>query len=123
MSVRAAVRAGVGLLVALLLGLWKPVLGAVAAGVALLLLGIALASPDRLHPRVASWIAAFARAVGRGVSHAVLTLVHLLVFLPLGLLLRTTGRLRIAPDPEPEIPTYWRPADRTAEPADLERQF
>jgi hypothetical protein len=118
------VRGGIGLVLAALLALWKPVLGAVAAGLALLFLTLALASPRSLYPRVERGVAAFARAVGLAVSWITLTLVHVLVFLPLGLLLRATGRLRITRSPDPGAASYWRPADRKGGgPERYERQF
>ena len=118
------VRSGIGLVLAALLALWKPVLGAVAAGLALLFLTLALASPRGLYPRVERGVAAFARAVGLAVSWITLTLVHFLVFLPLGLLLRATGRLRITRSPDPGAASYWRPADRKGGgPERYERQF
>lgn len=117
-------RGAVGLIAALLIAVWKPLLGVVAGVLALLLLAVALASPRRLYPRVERSIAAFARGVGLAVSWATLTLVHVLVFLPLGLFLRATGRLRIARSPDPGAPTYWRPADRPRVGAErYERQF
>lgn len=117
---RGLVRGGIGLLVAGGLALWKPLLGAVAAGIAVLLLVVALLAPGTLYPRLEGWIAAFARGVGVAVTWVTLTLVFVLVFLPMGLLLRATGRLRIAPGLDPEAPTYWRPADP---PGRHDRQF
>lgn len=117
---RGLVRGGIGLLVAAALALWKPVLGMVAAGIAVAVLALALLAPRTLYPGVERWIAAFARGVGVAVTWVTLTAVFALVFLPLGLLLRTTGRLRIAPGLDPEAPTYWRPADP---PGRHDRQF
>lgn len=117
---RGLVRGGISLLVAGGLALWKPLLGAVAAGVALALLALALLAPRTAYPRLEGWIATFARGVGVAVTWVTLTLVFVLVFLPMGLLLRATGRLRIAPGLDPEATTYWRPADP---PGRHERQF
>lgn len=117
---RGLVRGGIGLLVAGALALWKPVLGAVAAGVALVLLALALLAPGTGYRRAEGWIAAFAHGVGVAVTWVTLTAVFALVFLPLGLLLRAAGRLRIAPGLEPRATTYWRPADP---PGRHERQF
>lgn len=116
-------RGGVGLLVAAALALWKPVLGIVAGTLALAVLLLALLAPRTLYARLEGWIAVFAHGVGVAVSWTTLTAVHLLVFLPLGLLLRAAGHLRIDPGPNPvnpEAPTYWRPADSTAR---HDRQF
>lgn len=117
-------RGALGLGVAALLALWQPVLGAVAAALAVAFLAVALASPRRLHPRLERVLEGFARALAAAVSWATLTLVHLLVFLPLGLLLRATGRLRFVRTPDPGASTYWRAPD-TARPdaRSHERQF
>ncbi len=113
-------RSGIGLLVAAALALWKPVLGIVAGALAFTVLALALLAPRTLYPLLEGWIAAFARGVGVAVSWITLTSVHLLVFVPLGLLLRATGRLRIGPAPDREATTYWRPADSIAR---HDRQF
>lgn len=121
---RGLVRGAVGLGVAVLLGLWKPVVGAVAAALSIGLLAVALTSPGGLYPRVERWLATFARSVAVAVSWLTLSVVHVLVFLPLGRLLRATGRLRIAPGLDPEAATYWRPADVSGGgPRSHERQF
>ena len=118
------VRAGIALAVAALLALWKPVLGAVAGGVALVLLTLALASPGGLSRRVEGWIATFARAAGTAVSLVTLTVLHVLVLTPLGLMLRATGQLRIERSPEPDAASYWRTPDGTgSDPARHDRQF
>lgn len=121
---RSLVRGGVGLALAALLALWQPILGAVAGLLAVLLLTLALASPRRLYPRIERWLAAFARGAALAVSAVSLTLVHLLVFLPLGLLLRATGRLRLVRTPDPGASTYWRAPDTPRPGArSHERQF
>jgi hypothetical protein len=120
-------RAGAGLGAALLLAFWKPVLAAIAAALALLLLGAALLSPSVFYPRVERWLAAFAQAVAVGVTWLVLVPVHVLVFLPLGLLLRAAGRLRLDASLDPAAATYWHSADGAdgadGEPRSHERQF
>ena len=122
--IRGLVRALIALGVAVLLVFWKPILGAVAAGVVLALATVALASPLGLYPAIERSIAAFARAVGKGVGAAALVLLHVLVFSPLGLLLRSTGRLRFARDPRPEASSYWRTPDGPADGSTgHERQF
>jgi hypothetical protein len=124
---RGLVRAVVGLVVAAALWLWKPVLGMVAAGVTLGLLAIALVSPGGLYPKVEGGIAAFARGVGLAVSWVTLTLVFFLVVLPLGLVLRALGKLRLdrGPDgPDRSAASYWRAPDTAGtSPARHDRQF
>jgi len=108
---RGLVRALVALGVAVLLALWKPLLGIVAAALALLLAAVALASPLGLYPRIEGAIAAFGRGVGAIVGRAALLVLHLAVFTPLGLLLRMTGRLRFERSPDPGASSYWRTPD------------
>lgn len=117
---RGLARGALGLAVAAGIALWRPALGAVVGAVAVGVLLSALLAPRSLYPRLESWLEAFARGVGTAVSWTTLTVVHLLVFLPLGVLLRATGSLRIATDLDPEAATYWRPADSTAH---HDRQF
>lgn len=117
---RGLVRGALGLSVAAVLVLWHPTLGAVAGAVALVVLLLALLAPGTLYPRLEVWIAALARGVGMVVSQSTLTVVHLLVFVPLGVLLRATGSLRITTDLDRRAPTYWRPPDSTAR---HDRQF
>ncbi len=121
---RGVTRGAVALGVALLLALWKPAAGAVAAGLALLVVTVALASPLALYPRIERGLAAFGRAVALGVTWTALGAVYFLVFVPLGLVLRARGRLRIARALDRDAASYWRPADPTrATPDRYERQF
>jgi hypothetical protein len=103
---RGAVQAAVGLLAASLLALWKPVLGTVVAAVALVVLTLALASPLAGFARLERLIERFAHLVGLAVTWLLMPLIFVLVFLPVGLVLRR-GRLRFTGNPDPALPTYW----------------
>lgn len=121
---RGLVRGAIGLAVAVALFFWKPIVGAVAGGVTLVLLGVALVSPVGLYPRVERGVAGFARGVGLVVSWVTLTLVFFLVFLPIGLVLRAMGWLRLARGLEPGAASYWRAPDTAgASAARHDRQF
>ncbi|MFP3940532.1 MAG: hypothetical protein ACLF0P_09525 [Thermoanaerobaculia bacterium] len=108
---RGAARGLAGLAVAALVWLWHPLLGALAAGLAGATLVLALVAPEALYQRLEAALAAFGRALGLAVSWVTLTVLHLAVFVPLGLVLRATGRLRLDLALAPDEPTYWRPAD------------
>jgi hypothetical protein len=114
----------VGLAVAVGLWFWKPVLGVVAGGLTVVLLLVALLSPVRVHPRVERGLAGFARGVGLVVSWVTLTGVFFLVFLPLGLMLRALGKLRLDPGLDRSAASYWRAPDTVgAWPERHDRQF
>ena len=121
---RGSARGLAGLAVATLVWLWHPLLGVVAGGLAAATLLLALAAPGTLYPRLETALAAFARAVGLTVSSVALTALYLIVFAPLGLALRATGRLRVDLALAPDGTTYWRPADAgRPEERRHERQF
>jgi hypothetical protein len=100
------VRGVVGLVVAALLALWKPLFAAVVAAIALLLLAIALATPGA-YARIAAGLERFGHWVGRAMTWLLMPLLYYLLFFPVGLVLRTTGKLRVTRRPEPARTTYW----------------
>lgn len=102
----AAVRAVIGLAIAALLALWKPLFGAVVAAIALVLLAVALSAP-RAYGRIAAGLERFGHWVGRAVTWLLMPLLYVLLFLPVGLALRTAGKLRITRGPDPSRATYW----------------
>ncbi len=122
---RGLIQAAVGLAAAVALGLlWRPVAGYVVAGVTLVLLAIALAFPLTLHKQIQRGLQAFGHFVGMAVTWVLMTLLYALLFLPVGLLLRATGKLRITTRPDPRAASYWQatdPARRT--PASYRKQF
>jgi len=102
-----AVRAAVGLAAAALLALWKPPFAAVVAAIALVVLVLALASPLGAYARLSGWIERFARGVGTVVTWVLMPLIFYGLFLPVGLLLRATGKLRLTRSPDRSRPSYW----------------
>jgi|GEM_PF-1949330 len=104
----AALRTLVGLAIAALLLLWKPWLAAVVAVISLLVLALALASPLGLYARFEHALDRLAHGVGLAVTWVLMPILYLVLFLPVGLLLRATGKLRLTRRPDPAATTYWR---------------
>jgi hypothetical protein len=122
---RGAIGAAIGLAVAA--ALWRlgdrPKMAAVVAVVALL-----LALPTVLAPRTAGRAVAraldrFAHAVGSGVTWVLMTLIFYVLFLPLGLLLRSRKRLGITRAFDPRLDSYWTVHDRAQTPDSYRKQF
>jgi hypothetical protein len=103
----AAVRAVVGLAVAAALAFWKPWLAVVVAAVSLLVLALALASPLGAYARFEHALGRFAHGVGTVVTWLLMPPLYYLLFLPVGLLLRGGGKLRLTRGADPEAATYW----------------
>ncbi|HYH45310.1 MAG TPA: hypothetical protein VEG34_06445 [Thermoanaerobaculia bacterium] len=122
---RGLIQAAVGFAAALALGLlWRPVAGYVVAGVTLALLGIALAFPLTLHKQIQRGLQAFGHFVGMAVTWVLMTLLYLVLFLPVGLVLRATGKLGITTGPDPRAATYWKTPDPARHtPAQYRKQF
>lgn len=105
---QGAIRAGIGLVAAALIYLlWNPVAAAVVAGIAGLLLVLALASPLGAYAWIDRWVARFAHGVGLAVTWLLMPVLYYLVFLPVGLVLRSRGRLRLVRSLDPEAASYW----------------
>lgn len=107
---RGALQAVVAFVVAALLLLWKPILAAVVASIALLVLALALVSPLGGFARLERGVERFAHGVGLTVTWLLMPLLFFLVFLPVGLLLRR-GKLRFTGNPDEGEPTYWQRRD------------
>jgi len=113
---------------ALLYLFWSPVAAAVVGSIATVLLLLALASPLGLYRRIDGWLARFAHAVGLAVTWLLMPLLYYLVFLPVGLLLRLRGRLRLTRELDPRASSYWivrggDDASKDAKVHDYHRQF
>ena len=89
----------VGLAVAAVLAVWKPWLAIVVVAVSLVVLALALASPLGAYARLEELLGRFGHAVGTAVNWLLMPLLYVLLFLPVGLVLRAAGKL--APDPPP----------------------
>lgn len=103
----AALRSLVGLGIAALLLLWKPWLAAVVTVISLLVLALALASPLNLYARFEHGLDRVAHGVGLAMTWILMPILYVLLFLPVGLLLRAAGKLRLTRRPDPGAATYW----------------
>ena len=94
----------------LLLGLWPLLRGrpvrAWALGVAALCLILTLARPSLLHPANLLWTR-LGLLLQRVVSPVVMGAMFLLLFTPMGLLLRAMGKDLLRLKYDPQAPTYW----------------
>ncbi len=102
----------VGLAIAALLLLWKPWLAAVVAVISLLVLALALASPLGLYARLEHGLERVAHGVAMAVTWILMPVLYVLLFLPVGLLLRAAGKLRLTRHPDPGAATYWHAPQR-----------
>ena len=116
---RGLLGGAIGALAALLLWQWRPAMGMVVLAIALLLTLAALVSPHGLFRRVRRVLEAFGRAVGIALTWLLMAIVYYGLFLPVGLLLRARGRLRLRKRLDPAAPTYWTPVPER--PASLDR--
>jgi hypothetical protein len=90
--------------------LGHPRMAVVVAVVASAFALLALVSPLGGYRRVRAVLERFGHLVGVALTWVLMGLTYLLLFLPVGLLLRATGKLRLAVRPEPAGGSYWRPA-------------
>ena len=104
---RGLVGGAIGTIAAVLLWQWRPAMGLVVLAIALLLTLAALVSPLGLFRRIRRVLEAFGRAVGVALTWALMTIVYYGLFLPVGLLLRARGRLRLRKRLDAAAPTYW----------------
>jgi hypothetical protein len=113
-----------GALVALLLWQWRPTMALVVLVIATLLTLLALVSPLGGFRRVSRALEVFARGVGIALTWVLMTVVYYGLFLPVGLLLRARGRLRLRKGLDPGATSYWTPVpDRQRTLESYRRQF
>jgi len=105
--------------------LWhRPVTADVIAGIALLILAIAMASPLGLYKSLTRALDRFAHAVGSGVTWVLMTVLFYLVFLPIGVLMRARGKLAISRRADRRLSTYWKSTEgRERTPESYRQQF
>jgi hypothetical protein len=116
----------IGLSIAALLYFFarKPVPAAVVAAVTLVFTLLALLAPLTAYKAVTRALDRFAYAVGTGVTWVLLTVIYYLFFLPLGLILRSRGKLRVTRGFDAQRSSYWTPLeDRARTPESYRRQF
>lgn len=106
---RGLLQALVGLAAAALIWwLWKSAVAAtVVAGIALVTLLLALAFPTTAYRRLSRALETFGHAVGMAVTWVLMTLLYLVLFLPVGLLLRAGHKLGITTAFDRRLPSYW----------------
>ena len=85
-----------------------PVAGAAVWGIGALLVAADLVVPPSRRPIYLGWMYAVF-PIGWLISHAVLAAIYYLVFTPIGLVLRFTGRDPLARRFDRSTPTYWQP--------------
>lgn len=117
-------RAAVGLVVgAVVWAIWRTSFGAVIVGVSVVVGLLALLSPlgaYRVLDRAIAWLG---RTIGSAVTWGLMPIVYFLLFLPVGLLLRARGRLRLQGGPDKALASYWIATDRRPPAESYERQF
>lgn len=116
---RGVIGGAVGAVAALLLWQWRPAMALVVLAIAALLTLLALVSPLGAFRRVGRALEAFGRAVGVALTWLLMALVFYGLFLPVGLVLRARGRLRLRKGLDPAAATYWKPVP--PRPASLDR--
>lgn len=77
-----------------------------AVGIALLLVLLAFAAPQRLSPLNHLWFR-LGVALGRVVSPVVMAVVYYAVVVPIGLIMRARGKDPLRLRREPQATTYW----------------
>lgn len=77
-----------------------------SAGIAALLLFLALIAPQVLSPLNRLWFR-FGELLGRIVTPIIMAVLFFIVFLPIGLLLRVMGKDLLRLKLEPDAKTYW----------------
>ena len=101
---------------------WRPLAGAIIAGVGVGLALLAWLAP-RGHAAVEGALRRFGSAVGAGLARVLLAAVTVGVFWPLGALLRARRRLRITTGFDPAQSSYWTPAAPRRGPDQYRRPF
>lgn len=105
---RAFLHTGIGLGAGVCLyALGRPVLAAVAAGIALTSLLLALVSPTGGYRRWQAGVQGLAHAVGTVLAWVVLLPAYLLFFVPFGALFRRGQRDPLKRFTDPQASSYW----------------
>jgi hypothetical protein len=101
----------------------RPLMAAVVATVAVLSTLLALASPLTAWKGFTRVLDRFAHAVGTAVTWISLTILYFLAFLPLGLYLRTRGKLAVTRGFDSRLLSYWKTLGRERTDDSYRRQF
>lgn len=111
----------------LAIGLWPLIHSATprlwALAVAALLLAVALLAPHLLRPANAGWLK-FGALLHSITSPIILGVMFYLLIMPIGLVMRLSGKDLLRQKPDPDSPSYWIKRDPPGPPKDsLHRQF
>ncbi len=103
---------------------WRDISGFVfVAGIGGLILSIGLIAPNLLRPLYKPWMA-LALVLGFIMTRVILTVMFIVLFIPIGLLMRLFGKDPLRRKLDPDAETYWIPKDYDAEAPDrLERYY
>ena len=108
----------IGLAVATALWFWKPDMAKVVAAIAVATTLLALVSPLGGFRRFTHALEVFARGVALTLTWLLMGIAYYGLFLPVGLLLRATGKLHVTRGPDAKRTSYWQ--EPTAPPPSLE---
>ncbi|HVR09017.1 MAG TPA: hypothetical protein VMW75_13290 [Thermoanaerobaculia bacterium] len=123
---QGAIGGGVGLAVAAALAflLRRTGLAAAVAAVAIAVALLALATPLTLYRQLRGALDRLGSWVGTAVTWLLMTVLFYLLFLPVGLVLRATGKLAFTRFADPALATYWTTtADRVPTAESYRKQF
>ena len=122
---KGVIGALIGLAVAALLYFvfHRPGAAAVVGAIAVVIGLLALASPLGLYKGLTRALDRFAHAVGSAVTWVLMPILFYVVFLPIGLLLRSRGKLAISKSADPRLTTYWKTPERERTPESYRKQF
>ncbi len=106
---QGAIGGAVGLAAAAALGLLlhRTGLAVAVAAVAVAVALLALAAPLTLYRRLRGALDRLGSWVGAAVTWLLMTVLFYLLFLPVGLILRATGKLAFTRFADPALETYW----------------
>ena len=115
---------GLAAAVAFYFFLHRPFAAGVIGTIAVLIAAIALAFPLSVYKVLARGLDRFAHAVGSVFTWVLMTILFYVVFLPIGVLMRTRGKLAISRGADRRLPTYWTPTEgRVRTPESYRKQF
>jgi hypothetical protein len=122
---RGMVGGGIGLVVAALFYFvgHKETAAAVVAGIAIVLAFLALVAPLTIFKKISHALEVFAHAVATAVTWVLMTILYYIVFLPIGLVLRSGKKLAITKGADPRLPSYWKSTEGENPLESYRRQF
>jgi hypothetical protein len=126
LRIRGIVGGGIGLAVAALFYFvgHKVRAAEVVAGIAILLALLALVAPLTVFKKVSHALEVFARGVASAVTWVLMIILYYVVFLPIGLVLRSGKKLAITQGADRRLPTYWTRTEERETPLEsYRRQF